>query len=266
MTKPPPAAGGGSGGAGSGGSGGGSGTGGGGAGVGGSGAGKVANGSNATKAALIVFRGKNTSRRKVRYGRSINVIGRLLTPSDQPIAGASLDVLEQVALRGEKARRVATVRTDRRGYFSYAAERGPSRIVEVAYRAVVPANGSSPTVDYDVRERVQVVVSAGVRLSVSPRTARNLQTLRFTGGLLGTPRPGLGKLVLVQAQVKRLRKVSWQTFLFLRTDAKGRFSGRYQLTRSRSATGYKFRAVAPGGEDYPYETGTSKVRKVKIVR
>ena len=109
-------------------------------------------------------------------------------------------------------------------------------------------------------------MSAGVRLSVSPRTARNLQTLRFTGGLLGTPRPGLGKLVLVQAQVNRLRKVSWQTFLFLRTDAKGRFSGRYQLTRSRSATGYNFRAVAPGGEDYPYETGTSKVRKVKIVR
>jgi hypothetical protein len=224
------------------------------------------NGFNATRLARIVLRGKNTSRRKVRYGRSINVIGRLLTPSDKPIVGASLDVFEKVALRGEQARRVYTVRTDRSGYFSYPARPGPSRVVEVAYEALVPARGSSPEVDYDVRERVELVVFAGVRLTVKPRTARNLQTLRFTGRLLGSPLPERGKLVLVQAQVKRLRKVSWQTFLTLSTDSKGRFSGRYRLTRSRRATGYKFRAIVPEGDDYPYRKGVSKVGKVKIVR
>jgi len=225
------------------------------------------NGTNATREARISFRGRSATRRSVRYGRAINIIGRLLTPSGEPIVGASLDVLERVKLRGEAARRVATVRTDRRGFFRYVTTRGPSRSFSIGYQAVLPATlDGRPAVDYDVRQQVVLEVSAGVRMAVSPRVARNLQTLRFGGRLLGGPMPRRGRVVLIQAQVKRSKKVSWQTFLTLRTDRKGRFAGRYRLTRSVGATGYRFRAVVPRGEDYPYATGASRVSKVKIVR
>lgn len=225
------------------------------------------NGSNATREARISFRGRSATRRSVRYGRAINIIGRLLTPSGEPIVGASLDVLERVKLRGEAARRVATVRTDRRGFFRYVTTRGPSRSFSIGYQAVLPATlDGRPAVEYDARQQVVLEVSAGVRMAVSPRVARNLQTLRFGGRLLGGPMPRRGRVVLIQAQVKRSKKVSWQTFLTLRTDRKGRFAGRYRLTRSVGATGYRFRAVVPRGEDYPYATGASRVSKVKIVR
>ncbi|MGI8594489.1 MAG: hypothetical protein ACR2ML_09040 [Solirubrobacteraceae bacterium] len=225
------------------------------------------NGTNATKEARISFQARSATRRSVRFGRAINVIGRLRTPSGEAIEGASLDVLERVKLRGESARRVATVGTDRRGFFKYVATAGPSRNIDIGYKAVLPATlDGLPAVDYDAREQVVLEVSAGVRLAVRPRVARNLQRLRFVGRLLGRPLPRRGRVVLIQARVKRLRKVSWQTFLTLRTDRKGLFAGSYRLTRSVGATGYRFRAVVPRGEDYPYGTGASRVSKVKIVR
>ncbi len=225
------------------------------------------NGTNATRDARISFRGRSAARRSVRYGRAINIVGRLLTPSGEAIEGASLDVLARVKLRGESARRVATVRTDRRGFFKYTTAPGPSRTFDIGYKAVLPPTlAGRPAVDYDARQQVVLEVSAGVRMAVRPRVARNLQTLRFVGRLLGRPLPRRGRVVLIQAQVKRLRRVSWQTFLTLRTDRKGRFTGKYRLTRSVGATGYRFRAVVPRGEDYPYGSGASRVSKVKIVR
>ncbi len=224
------------------------------------------NGVNATDQARIVFEGTTKTRYRLRYGRAVTIGGRLLTPSGQPIQGATMDVIEQLSLQGEPARRVATVRTDERGGFSYLAPAGPSRVLNMAYTATLPASGASPAIDYDARQRVELMVGAGLRMKVTPRRARNLQTLRFKGSLLGAPLPPQGKLILIQAQVKRSGRVRWQTFLSAQTDSSGAFRGKYQLTRSRTATGYRFRAVAPRAGDYPYGTGASKVAKVRIVR
>jgi hypothetical protein len=225
------------------------------------------NGTNATSSARMTFEGRSAASRSVGFGKSINIVGRLMTPSGRAIEGAALDVLQQLRLAGAAARRVATVRTDSRGYFKYVVPVGPSRTFDVGYRAVLaPTGADRSTIDYDVRQRVELSVAAGIRLKVAPRIARNLDTLRFSGHLLGAPYPRRGKVVLLQAQVTRLRKVSWQTFLTARADRKGGFKGRYQLTRSIGAKGYRFRAVVPRGEDYPYGTGASKPAGVKIAR
>lgn len=225
------------------------------------------NGTNATASARIIFEGRSAARRSVKYGRSINIIGRLLTPAGSAIEGAALDVLQRLRLAGAASRPVATIRTDSRGYFKYAVPVGPSRVFDVGYRAVLaPSAVDRSTIEYDARQRVELSVAAGARLRVAPRVARNLDTLRFSGRLLGRPFARRGKVVLLQAQVTRLRRVTWQTFLTARADKKGVFKGRYRLTRSVGAKGYRFRAVVPRGDDYPYGTGASRPAKVKIVR
>ena len=248
------------------GSGSGAGSGSGGGSAGGAGQGAGANGSNATRDARLSFSQREGSKQSVKYGRRINIIGRLLTPAGRPIGGASVDILARVKRRGERTRRVAVARTDGRGYFKYVTPRGPSRTFDAGYRAVIDATqaGTDATLDYDARQRVDLDVAAGVRIAVSPRSARNLQTLTFRGRLLGGPFPKRGKPVVLQAQIRRRGRLFWQTFLTVAADKRGDLVGRYRLTRTYRPTIYRFRAVVPRGDDYPYGRGASRVVKVRV--
>ena len=69
----------------------------------------------------------------VRYGQVVRVRGRLTTPEGNPLQGVSVDVYSR--LRGQAAppQLVATVRTSRKGRFSFRVRKGPSRTITLHF-------------------------------------------------------------------------------------------------------------------------------------
>jgi hypothetical protein len=69
----------------------------------------------------------------------------------------------------------------------------------------------------------------------------------------------------VKVQAK-LGKKRWQVFRTDRTDEECRFAARYKLRATENARRYRFRALVPQAEGYPYLRGASRTFKVKIRR
>jgi hypothetical protein len=90
---------------------------------------------------------------------------------------------------------------------------------------------------------------------------REHDRLHFRGRL---PGPTCADRVLkVQAKIGKKR---WQAFRTDRTDASCRFAARYKLRATQHARRYRFRALVPQAEGYPYARGTSRTVKVKVKR
>ena len=222
----------------------------------------VRTGSTRPHQARIVFEGTTKSRYKLRYGRAVKVSGRLLTPSGQPIQGATMDVIEQ-PLPARRARAQSRDGPDRRPRWL---------LLSRARRALAcpehGLQGDPARVRLQSRDRlrrpstVELQVGAGVRMKVTPRRARNLQTLRFKGALLGRAAADRGQADPHPGPGQARGRVRWQTFLSAQTNGSGGFRGKYQLTRSRTATAYRFRAVAPrAGAITPTERVPARSRR-----
>ena len=91
----------------------------------------------------------------------MRITGRLLNAQGLPVAGASLDVLQKIA--GATLELIGHVRTGTDGTFVAHVAGGPSRMVEIGYRAF------SADSDYSATARLVEAVRAGVQLSVTPR-------------------------------------------------------------------------------------------------
>jgi len=181
----------------------------------------------------------------VRYGGRAHIVGRLLAPNGDPIAGATIDV---VAARDNGAARSAiraTARTDAAGEFSYDTPAGMSGAVAFSYRMHLDST------DEAARYEVRVRVMAGVRLAVSPTRTRNKHSVTFTGRVLGSPR-GHRKLVELQA----FSDGRWVTFATTRS-RNGRYRYSYRFERTFSRQTYRFRAVVRSETGWPYLTGSS---------
>ncbi len=178
--------------------------------------------------------------------RALRISGRLLDAQGKPISSAILDVLQQV--KGTpKLRVVGHARTRANGTFAVNAPNGPSRIVQVAYRAFSTDTGYAATAE--ITERVQ----AGVRLHVTPRKTGSQGTITLTGRVLGpVPPQGVSVNLLVHY------RGAWEPFRTPRTDAAGRFTVVYEF---QGALGrFPFRAeVPPSQADFAFGRGISKV-------
>src|SRR4051812_44200416 len=203
------------------------------------------------RVSVVILR---SNQRTVRldYGRSVTLSGRVTTPSGDPVAGASVDVLSQTRLRGAKLGRIATVRTDRAGAFRYTVAAGPSRLIRFGYRARLGDATYAHTTDIDVR------VAGKVTLRVSRTSLRNGQTLTYRGTVagVGARRP------LVQVQVRSQGR--WVNVCVVRTRAKGSYSCRYHFRRTFRPTTYTFRAIVRKQEGLPYETDASPRQSVRV--
>jgi len=78
--------------------------------------------------------------------------------------------------------------------------------------------------------------------------------------VLGGPLPATGKLVELQVYTRR----QWRTFAQPRTDATGRWIYRYRFEQIRRSVRFRFRARVRAEAGYPYETGTSRTRRVLV--
>jgi hypothetical protein len=176
--------------------------------------------------------------------RALRIPGRLVNADDQPISGATLEVIQQVADSG-RSQLVAHAHTTADGSFIAVVPVGPSRLIDVAYRASTGASG------YAAEAKVQESVSAGVQLSVSPRRTGAEGTITLGGKVEGPiPRQGVVVDLLVHYRGR------WEPFRTPRTNSHGAFHVIYQFQGGVGR--FPFRALAFGGQSgFPFSSGDS---------
>jgi hypothetical protein len=176
--------------------------------------------------------------------RALRVTGRLLNAQGLPIAGASLDVLQQVD--GANLELIGRARTGSDGTFVASVPGGPSRMIEIAYRAFSTDTG------YAAVAKLAESVDAGVQLGVSPQRTGSEGTITLSGRVLG-PVPSQGVVVELLVHYRG----HWEPFRDPRTDSRGRFRVVYQFQGGIGR--FPFRAVVFGSQgDFPFAPGESR--------
>ena len=204
----------------------------------------AANGSNASEAAYISL--GVTSTINSAYNKSnVTVRGRLLDPTGQPIADATLEVLQQVAMADAPMRKISLAHTASDGSFTARIPKGPSRLIRLAYRAF--SNEATYAYTRDILQHV----STGVTLQITPTWIAPYGRIKLTGhvlgGYLGPLRP------VVELQVRYLG--GWRVFETVRCEGNGAFKAHYKFL---GATGlFPFRARVRASAGRPYTLGYS---------
>ena len=176
--------------------------------------------------------------------RALRVTGRLLNAQGLPIAGASLDVLQQVD--GATLELIGRARTGSDGTFAATVPGGPSRTIEIAYRAFSTDPG------YAAVAKLAESVDAGVQLGVSPHRTGSEGKITLSGRVLG-PVPQQGVVVELLVHYRG----HWEPFRDPRTDSRGRFRVVYQFQGGIGR--FPFRAVVFGSQgDFPFAPGESR--------
>jgi hypothetical protein len=205
----------------------------------------AANGAGASETAQLRLGVRGRITRTFAH-RALRLTGRLLGPQEHPIGNATLDVLEAIAGTATfKPVGHATTRSD--GTFVAGVPAGPSRLIEIAYRAF------SGDASYAAVARVKETVAAGVRLSVSPTHAGAEGTIVLSGMVEG-PIPQQGAIVDLLVHYRG----RWEPFRTPRTNGRGRFRVLYQFEGGVGR--FPFRAEVPGGQaGFPFGSGDSRV-------
>ncbi|HET8951215.1 MAG TPA: carboxypeptidase-like regulatory domain-containing protein [Solirubrobacteraceae bacterium] len=193
------------------------------------------------------LRGKRV--RRIHYGRSGRISGRLRNPDGSPIGGATVSIL----IGTRRPLVLGEVVTAANGYYSFRVRPGKNRIIHAGYRTAPDA------LDLACSRNVRLNVRAGITLRASRSVPRGGRA-RFRGRLLGKPIPRVGKLVDLQA----FDGGRWRTFATTRTNRKGRYRASYRFIRTSSPRTFRFRARARKEARYPYALGTSKVVRVRV--
>lgn len=215
------------------------------------------NGSPAVSdAALKVsWEGRESSTRSIRFDQQPVLRGQLTTKAGQPIKDAAVRVTITRDARNSPPFERESLQTNSEGRFRWKMPKGSSsRKITLSYRRRV--RDPQPVVSKDVRLRV----TAGVRLSLSRKMARRGQSVRLTGLLSGRPVPSGGKVVELQARNPGGR---WITFRTVRAKKSGKFTSTYRF-RNAGPARFQMRARARKTGDYPYATGSSPVRSIRV--
>ena len=207
----------------------------------------AANGQPASLSAHLTVAGPSRVTRSF-SDRALRLAGTLSGEDGRPIAGASLEILEQ--RRAGTPTVIAHAQSDAKGAFAATVPAGPSRRVTIAYR---PYTGGR----YAAQATVQENVTAAITLSVGPRRTAPGGTITLSGRVAG-PLPARGVVVELLVHYRG----AWVPFRDPRTSASGRFSVRYHF---EGATGrFPFRAQVLGEQGgFPYQSGRSRTVDVQ---
>jgi hypothetical protein len=203
------------------------------------------NGSNASESATLQL-GLPRSISRPFARRALRLPGRLVNSHGEAISGATLDVTEQV-VGGGSSQVIAHATTGADGSFIASVPAGPSRLIDVAYRAFTGESG------YAAQARIQESVRAGVQLSVSPHRTGSEGTITLSGQVDG-PIPAQGVVVDLLVHYRG----RWEPFRTPRTNSHGRFRVLYQFEGGVGR--FPFRALAFGGQaGFAFSSGESGV-------
>jgi hypothetical protein len=177
--------------------------------------------------------------------RAFRLTGRLIDGQGHPIGAATLDVLQQVAGSGTLLL-IGHAKTRPDGSFAARVPAGPSRLIQVAYRAF------SGDAGYAAKAKIKESVGAGVQLEITPRETGSTGTIVLSGRVLG-PIPSQGVVVELLVHYRR----HWEPFRDPRTDPSGHFEVAYQFEGGVGR--FPFRAEVFGGQSgFPFTHGDSE--------
>jgi hypothetical protein len=205
----------------------------------------TANGVGASNAAVIRLGTSRTIYRPFAH-RALHLSGRLLNSQGQPIARASLDVIQQLS-GSSRTELVGHALSQPDGSFEASVPPGRSRTIILAYRAF-PGDGG-----YAAQAKVAEAVGAGVKLRISPLRTGSNGTIALSGAVQG-PIPARGLMVELLVHYRG----RWEPFRAPRTDRRGRFHVTYQFEGGVGR--FPFRAEVPEGQaGFAYAGGHSEV-------
>jgi hypothetical protein len=184
----------------------------------------------------------------VPYGRQSIIAGRLSDGAGKPIAHVPVMVADNA-----NGTPLTTLTTTSTGRFRYAAPNGKSRTLRFRYEG-------TPFLRSITRD-IELLVSGTTSLVVSQHFALNGESVTFAGRVQGRPLPEGGKLVELQARVRK----RWRTFATARSDRRGRWSYRYRFDGTRGRQKYFFRARVPAEATYPFNSGHSGSVRVTVL-
>jgi hypothetical protein len=211
--------------------------------------GGVPNGMGASEGAELHLAGHAAISRSFE-SRAFTVTGQLVNGAGTGIAGATLEVAEQMQ-GSDSVAVIAHTTTGPNGGFSVHVPAGPSRLVLIEYRAF----STDPA--YTAQAGIRETVAAGVQLHVTPRHSGPSGHILLSGRVSGPlPREGVVVELLVHY------RGHWEPFRDPHTGAGGRFTQRYQF---EGAVGrFPFRAEVLGGQSgFPYGSGESAPVEVR---
>jgi hypothetical protein len=202
------------------------------------------NGTGASEAAQLLL-GIHHAISRSFARRAFKLTGRLLDSSGHPIDSAALDVLQQTT-DGGSPRVIAHTRTGADGSFGVRVPAGPSRLIEVAYRAF------SGDAGYAAQATIRETVRAGVSLHITPTRTSPTGTIVVSGHVRGAIPP---QGVIVELLVRYHGR--WEPIRTPRTNSGGYFQLEYQFNNALGR--YPFRLVVPDGQaGFGYGTGYSR--------
>jgi hypothetical protein len=183
------------------------------------------------------------SLRRAFASRAFQLTGQLQNTTGAPIADATLAISQQTS--NNTTQLIAYTRTGPNGAFSVRIPAGPSRTIQVAYRAY-----SSDT-SYAAQANIKETVNAGIQLDINPRHTGPESTITITGTAQG-PIPPQGTIVELLVYYRG----HWEPIRTPRTNTHGYFHVAYKF---QGAIGhFPFRAEVPAGQtNFPYTTGHS---------
>jgi hypothetical protein len=196
---------------------------------------------------------RSVARRVVGARVRPRISGRLITAAGAPISGARLWRASAVAggvwqISGAPLVTSATGRVSGR-----LRARSPSRDVRLVY---FPYSDSSETVQSGSR---RLEVRAATTIALDKSRYRNGDTVNFSGRITTVPvipRKSVYLQVVVRGR--------WRTFDTTRADSDGRWRLRYRFTATKRLTAYRFRAVIPTEQSFPWATGESPAVRVLV--
>lgn len=187
-----------------------------------------------------------------RYGQLVRVRGKLVSPEGNPLQGVEVQVFTAVRGAPGAERLIATVKTSRRGGFSFLVRRGPSRTIRIRYGGTAQIQGTTRTLTLNVRARTS--------MRPNRRHLVNGETVTFHGRVRTGDIPAQGKLVEMQVWLRG----KWRTFATTRADRRGLWKYDYRFDGTRGLQTYRFRAKLPPEAGYPFAAGGSRAVRVHV--
>jgi hypothetical protein len=189
---------------------------------------------------------------RLRFGEGVKLRGRVIERR-RALARVPVEVWSRPKLPGAAWKLVKTLRTGAKGRFAYRARPGRARLLRFRYPGSNTIRGRTVGVDLQVR--------GTSTFHVSRRTVVNGEYATFRGTVKGRPMPPGGKLVELQVFTRR----RWRTFAQPRANPRtGRWSYQYRFESIRGRVTFRFRARVRGETGYPFHTGTSRQRRVRV--
>jgi hypothetical protein len=213
----------------------------------------AANGTPASENAMLTVAAKQpASFTRNLAGSTVTLTGRLTDATGTPIKGAQVQLSQQVAGTAA-ASRITSATTGANGTWTLKAQKGPSRLLQVAYFSHML--DTTPAAVLDFHEQVKASVSLR-----APKRVRNGQAFDFTGQLAGGYIPPGGESI----QMELYWNGRWRTIEVLPTSSRGTWGYRYVFTAEPGT--YKFRAVALPNAGYPFASYHSRDVSITVRR